>query len=187
MKILNASLLTLCLTGSALAQSTQGAQSAQSIEAPTPAPFSLALPSAADTPPPGAAASSSAASSRDLLRPPSAPQNATGSSAANLLQVISALFVVILVLLGCAWAVKNFAPKRLLGKVPMRVVGGVNIGGRERVLVIEVADQWIVIGATPTQITPITTLPRQNTAEDAEIAGKPFSAWLKQMMEKRNG
>jgi flagellar protein FliO/FliZ len=113
-------------------------------------------------------------------------QNPANSGMANLLQVVGALMLVIIVLLGCAWVLKNHGPRNLLGRVPVRVVGGVNIGGRERVLVIEVADQWIVIGATPSQITPITTLPRQNMAEDNEVPGKQFSVWLKQMMEKRN-
>jgi flagellar protein FliO/FliZ len=175
---LNTSLLALCLTASALAQNAETPETS----AMASAPFTLAAPSASATPPPRASAPSN-----DLFRAPSASQNTVSSSTGNLLQVISALIVVILVLLACAWAVKNFGPKNLLGKVPVRVVGGVNIGGRERVLVIEVADQWIVIGATPSQITALTTLPRQNTTEEGEIPGKQFSVWLKQMMEKRNG
>ncbi len=105
----------------------------------------------------------------------------------NVLQVISALILVVIIMLGLAWGLKNFGPKRLLGRVPVQVVGGANLGGRERVLVIEVADQWIVIGATPSSITTLATLPRQALNDDELQPGKPFSDWLKQIMEKRNG
>lgn len=113
----------------------------------------------------------------------SAPVSGVG----NLLQVISALILVVVIMLALAWALKNFGPKRLLGRVPVQVVGGVNLGGRERVLVIEVADQWIVIGATPNQITTLATLPAQSMANDEIQPGKPFSEWLKQIMEKKHG
>ena len=109
------------------------------------------------------------------------------SGISNVLQVISALILVVLIMLSLAWGIKSFGPKRLLGRVPVHVVGGANLGGRERVLVIEVQDQWIVIGATPNSITTLATLPRQPLNDEELQPGKPFSDWLKQIMEKRNG
>ena len=111
----------------------------------------------------------------------------SGSGIGNLLQVLGALIFIIMLMLGLAWFLKNHGPKSLMGRVPVKVVGGVSLGGRERVLVIEVADQWLVIGATPNQITTLATLPRQPTPEDEPVPGKQFSIWLKQIMEKRNG
>jgi flagellar protein FliO/FliZ len=113
--------------------------------------------------------------------------SAPTSGVSSVLQVMSALILVVIIMLGLAWGLKNFGPKRLLGRVPVQVVGAANLGGRERVLVIEVADQWIVIGATPNSITTLATLPRQTLNDEELQPGKPFSDWLKQIMEKRNG
>ena len=63
----------------------------------------------------------------------------------------------------------------------------------ERIMLIEVADQWIVVGASPGRVNALATLPRQE--EDAGAALAPqhspaaanFSEWLKQTIEKRNG
>jgi flagellar protein FliO/FliZ len=170
----------------------RGAWAEETPSTPVPLPLNLPQVSTSEigTPPASASAKASASSTAapaPTLNSNTKMQHSTSGGMANLLQVVGALMLVIIVLLGLAWVLKNHGPKHLLGRVPVRVVGGVNIGGRERVLVIEVADQWIVIGATPNQITPITTLPRQNMAEDNEVPSKQFSVWLKQMMEKRNG
>ena len=105
----------------------------------------------------------------------------------NLIQIISSLIVVLLLMFGCAWLLKNHGPRRLMARVPTRIIGGVNLGGRERIMVVEVGDQWLVVGSTPNQINLLTTLPRQESMEDEPIPGKQFSVWLKQVMEKRNG
>ncbi|MEN9867567.1 MAG: hypothetical protein RL748_3157 [Pseudomonadota bacterium] len=150
------------------------------------ASHAVASESAASSTPAGAA-SLSASASKALISASTAVANPPATGIANLLQVISALILVVVIMLALAWALKNFGPKRLMGRVPVQVVGGVNLGGRERVLVIEVADQWIVIGTTPNQITTLATLPAQSLTNQEMQPGKPFSDWLKQIMEKKHG
>jgi flagellar protein FliO/FliZ len=56
--------------------------------------------------------------------------------------------------------------------------------------VVEVADQWIVVGVAPGRVSALTTMPRQEGAVPSEAAtpvASNFSAWLKQTIEKRNG
>lgn len=111
------------------------------------------------------------------------------------LQVLLGLTVVLALLMGGVWLLKRFAPASRAGGAPIRVVGGVSVGGRERVMVVEVADQWIVVGVAPGRVNALSTLPRQETlpampgvASPVGAAGdRNFSAWLKQSLEKRNG
>jgi flagellar protein FliO/FliZ len=69
-----------------------------------------------------------------------------------------------------------------------KIVGGVSVGNRERVVVVEVADLWIVVGVAPGRVNALATMPRQKTAagDDAPAANN-FSSWMKQIIEKRNG
>jgi len=109
------------------------------------------------------------------------------ASAGSLFQVLLGLVLVLGLMAALAWVLKRFGAARSAGGAAIRVVGGVSVGGRERVLIIEAADQWIVVGVAPGRVNALATLPRQeNSALPAAPAAKNFPAWLKQTMEKRN-
>jgi flagellar protein FliO/FliZ len=114
------------------------------------------------------------------------------ASAGSLLQTILALVFVLALLVGLAWVMKRYGPKASGGNASMRVVGSLSLGGRERVVVVEVGDQWIVVGASPGRVNALATMARQEGMPDALIqsgglAATNFSEWLKQTIEKRNG
>ena len=153
---------------------------------------------ASETPPAAATAPavSPAASPAAALpaMPPGAPATmAPTSSAGSLLQTILALMFVLALLIGLAWFMKRYGPKVMGGNNKMRVVSSLNLGGRERIVLVEVADQWIVVGASPGRINALATMPRQEgelpqlaTTQNGPAAAN-FSEWLKQTIEKRNG
>lgn len=110
------------------------------------------------------------------------------AAAGSFFQVLLGLAVVLAMMAAAAWALKRFGAARPAGAANIRIVGGVSVGGRERVLVIEAADQWIVVGVAPGRVNALATMPRQESAAPlAQIPDtKNFSAWLRQTMEKRN-
>ncbi|WP_101482397.1 flagellar biosynthetic protein FliO [Janthinobacterium sp. 61] len=142
---------------------------------------------------PAAAAASAPAAALPAM-PAGAPMTmAPTSSAGSLLQTIFALVFVLALLIGLAWFMKRYGPKVMGGNNKMRVVSSLNLGGRERIVLVEVADQWIVVGASPGRINALATMPRQEgelpqlaTAQNGPAAAN-FSEWLKQTIEKRNG
>ena len=69
----------------------------------------------------------------------------------------------------------------------MRVVGGVSVGTRERVVVLEVADTWLVVGVAPGQVQTLHTLPRQESAggNGALVGVSPFPNWLSRFTNKQ--
>ena len=168
--------------------------------APVPAsvPAETAAPSAAAevaSEKPATAAEAAPAPAAALpVMPPGAPMTmAPTSSAGSLLQTILALVFVLALLIGLAWFMKRYGPKVMGGNNKMRVVSSLNLGGRERIVLVEVADQWIVVGASPGRINALATMPRQEgeppqlaTAQNGPAAAN-FSEWLKQTIEKRNG
>ncbi|MGK5013929.1 flagellar biosynthetic protein FliO [Janthinobacterium sp. HLS12-2] len=144
--------------------------------------------------PAAAAAAASAPATALPAMPAGAPMTmAPTSSAGSLLQTIFALVFVLALLIGLAWFMKRYGPKVMGGNNKMRVVSSLNLGGRERIVLVEVADQWIVVGASPGRINALATMPRQEgelpqlaTAQNGPAAAN-FSEWLKQTIEKRNG
>ncbi len=156
----------------------------------TVAPAATEKAAAADTAP----ASAAAAATPLPAMPPGAPTTmAPTASSGSLLQTIFALMFVLALLIALAWAMKRYGPKALGGNSKMRVISSLNLGGRERIVLIEVADQWIVVGASPGRINALATLPRQEgdlptlSSTQNGPAAANFSEWLKQTIEKRNG
>lgn len=110
------------------------------------------------------------------------------ASPGSMLQVMTGLLLVLGLLAAIAWSMKKFGAGKHASAGAIRVVGGLPVGSRERILVVEVADQWIVVGVTPTSITALSTMPRQENAAtySALPPTKSFSAWLQQTIDKRH-
>lgn len=119
--------------------------------------------------------------------------NASSISDGGLLQVVLGLGLVLAIIAGAAWLFRRFGG---IAKGPasmIKVIGGSAVGQRERVVLVEVADTWLVIGVTPGHVTALHSMPKgENRASIPDSTGDParnarFSAWFKQVMEKRNG
>jgi len=122
-----------------------------------------------------------------------------GSSTGSLLQTLFALILVLAVLGALAWFLKRYGPKVGGGNANLRVVGSLNLGGRERIVVVEVGNEWIVVGASPGRINALATMPRQDGQHgdtdganatlaqpaNASPAARSFADWLKQTIDKR--
>lgn len=107
------------------------------------------------------------------------------------LQALFGLLVVLGIMAGAAWLLKRFNPVKPGQAGQVRIVGGVSVGSRERVVVVEVADQWIVVGVAPGSVNALSTLPRQELPAPGQTqpdgtSGRAFSSWLKQSIDQRN-
>ncbi len=145
---------------------------------------------AAAAPAPAAPAATTAATAATAT-PATAAGPLAGQSAGNLMQTIFALLFVLGLLAVLAWAMKRYGPKVQGGNANIHLVGALNLGGRERIIVVEVGDQWIVVGASPGRVNALATMPKQEAAATATLhppqpAASSFGAWLKQTIDKRN-
>ena len=125
--------------------------------------------------------------------PAPAVMNTTSPAAGSLLQTIFALTVVFGLLAVLAWAMKRFGPQSRAGTAPVRLVGALSLGGRERIMVVEVGNQWIVVGASPGRVNALATMPAQGAGpgQEAILAehqppAASFGDWLKQKIDSRN-
>jgi flagellar protein FliO/FliZ len=116
------------------------------------------------------------------------------ASAGSLLQTILALTFVLALLAALAWAMKRYGPRAGGPNTALRLVGSLSLGGRERIVVVEVGDQWIVVGAAPGRLNALATMPRQpqtdtetGTTVIPGASGATFADWLKQTIDKRHG
>ena len=112
----------------------------------------------------------------------------TPASSTGMLQVMVGLILVLAVLMVIAWGMKKLSGGKHAGGGAIKIVGGVHVGNRERILVIEVANEWIVVGVTATSINALSTMPKQEGVDLLPTLplAKNFSTWLQQTIDKRN-
>lgn len=111
-----------------------------------------------------------------------------GVSAGSFVQALLALGLVVAVLFGTAWFIRKTGGSKGFGQGGMRIIGGVSLGPRERIVLVEVGDAWLVIGIVPGQIRTLHTLPKGDEAPAQGFppgTDKPFAQWLKQIGERR--
>jgi flagellar protein FliO/FliZ len=80
--------------------------------------------------------------------------------AGGLLRAVVGLALVLGLIFAVGWIMRRIAPARAGGHGPLRVVGTQALGARERVVLLEVGDQWLVVGVAPGNVRGLATLPR---------------------------
>ena len=112
--------------------------------------------------------------------------DAPGASTTAILQMLLGLAAIIGILFAGAWLLRRLDGGRRFGNTgPMKIVGGLMISARERILLVEVGESWLVIGIVPGQIKTLHTLPKGELPLPAAGDGA-FGQWLKQFAERKN-
>lgn len=103
-------------------------------------------------------------------------------------EMFVALFVVIAVLLATLWAIKRLTlptgGSRRLG-----LLGSLAVGPRERVVLVSVADEVLVLGVGGGGVRTLRVLPADKFGSEVAtppVAGGDFAHWLKKHMERRS-
>jgi flagellar protein FliO/FliZ len=106
------------------------------------------------------------------------------------IQAIFSLIVVLAIVAAIAWVIKKFNLPQAGSRNLLKVVSGIAVGQRERIVLVEVQDTWLVVGVAPGYVRTLHTMPRSDmddeTVESIQSGEGKFQAWLKQVMEKKN-
>lgn len=110
------------------------------------------------------------------------------STAGSLLQVFIGLVAVLLLIAGAAWLAKRLGVTQVGGSSLLRIVSSTSVGTRERVVVVEVGESWLVVGVAPGSVNALMTLPKGEipTQTTSALSGS-FASKLQQLIEKRRG
>ena len=103
-------------------------------------------------------------------------------------QMVVGLVVVLAAIAATAWVARRMGMGGPHAARLLKIVSVLQVGAKERVVVVELEGQWMVLGVTPGRISALATLPRGTLPELAEPAsaaspgtppGNTFSALLR--------
>lgn len=106
-------------------------------------------------------------------RPTYAPPPPAVSSG-SIVQIIFSLLLVLAAIVLVAWLLKRMNLAQQGSGNLLKVLGGTSIGQRERIVLVEVKDTWLVVGVGPGQIRTLHTLDRpEGTAQQPDDNSSP--------------
>jgi flagellar protein FliO/FliZ len=85
------------------------------------------------------------------------------------LRLFVGLIVVIGAIMACGWLARRMGFAGRPQGARMRIVDSLNLGPRQRIVLVEVQDSWLVVGVTAGQMNVLHTLP----ADEADAPRAP--------------
>ena len=98
----------------------------------------------------------------------------------SLLQWLVSCFLVIGLILLLAWLLKKSRLVPAMAQNQLRVISALPLGNREKLLVVKVGEQQVLLGMTPTNINLLCQL---ETPLAEQVATVPFAAQLAKLMK----
>ncbi|HEY5762762.1 MAG TPA: flagellar biosynthetic protein FliO [Rhodocyclaceae bacterium] len=121
-----------------------------------------------------------AASTSALAQNPSVP----GVGTESFIQGFVGLAVIVGLILAAAWLLRRFNVVGVTaGAAGMKIIAGLSVGPRERILLLEIGEHWIVVGVTSTQMRTLHTLPK-GKLPNGDGTGAPNPAAFSRLLDQ---
>jgi flagellar protein FliO/FliZ len=98
------------------------------------------------------------------------------------LQFLSGLGLVVLCILGLAWLMKRTGGLRASAQGNLRVVDGMALSARERIVLVEVGDTQVLLGIAPGRISALHVLGEKVDSPATRPEQPGFAARLREVM-----
>ena len=99
-------------------------------------------------------------------------------SATQYLQMVLGLLLVLAVIFGLAWLIRRMGQFTAPVSGQLRVLGGVSVGQREKVVVVQIADTQLVVGVAPGQVNTLHVFDKPVLTTDGRPASESFASRL---------
>jgi flagellar protein FliO/FliZ len=132
----------------------------------------------------------SSAYATEVARPAYIPPPPAVSSG-NIAQIIFSLLLVLAAIVLVGWMLKRMNVAQQGSVKLLKVLGAVPIGQRERIVLVEIKDTWLVVGVGPGQIRTLHSLPKMEYSAtdlqhtEAQSSGTKFSSLLSSVLNHR--
>lgn len=106
-------------------------------------------------------------------------------SSPYMLKLTLGLVLVVVAIFVLAWLVKKFNLTQQSSHGLIRIVAGLSIGTRDRIVLLQVGDEQILLGLTPGRIAKLHTLSQPLDAPDSAPVNGSFASKLNRLMNDK--
>lgn len=107
----------------------------------------------------------------------------TAPEGPSLLPLVLTLIFVLALIPVAVWMLKRLGAGNVASAAGLKIVGQLSIGQRERLVVVESGDRWLILGVTASSINRIGTMPRGELPPPSS----PTASFAQLLMNARKG
>lgn len=96
-------------------------------------------------------------------------------SGTNIFQMVAGLLFVLAIVIAIAWLIRRVGGVSMAGGGVMSVVGGMSMGARERVVLLQVGEEQLLIGVSPGRIQKLHVLDKPIEIQQKKTADISFA------------
>lgn len=119
-----------------------------------------------------------------LGRPASQAPVTVSSPVGSLLQLTFGLMFVVALIFVLAWIMRRYMRLQYATSGSLRVIGGLPMGVRERLVLVQVGEKQLLLGVTPTTISTLHVLEQPVSVETPMPLEGPFADRLAQVLKR---
>lgn len=106
-------------------------------------------------------------------------------SSLYLVKLTGGLVAIVAIIFLLAWAVKKFNLNQQAGNGLLRIVAGISIGTRDRIVLLQVGEEQILLGLSPGRIEKLHTLAEPLKSAQGRPAAGAFASRLDRLMNEK--
>jgi len=105
----------------------------------------------------------------------------------SVLSMVLSLVLILVIIFLLAWGARRFGGMSFKGNTALKVVTGISMGSRERIVLVQVGEQQLLLGVSPGRVQTLHVLdkPIDTGSKDNQGSGL-FSDRLKAVLNKTN-
>jgi len=108
------------------------------------------------------------------------PAYGTSLGSSGVMETAGGLILVLILIVGLAWLYRRVGHLPAGGKGMMRVAGGLSLGSRERVVVVEIENQRLVLGVSPGRVQTLYVLDPKEDEKTSPSFNEQLETQLKE-------
>jgi flagellar protein FliO/FliZ len=101
-----------------------------------------------------------------------------------ILQSLAGLLIVLVSVVALAWMMRRFGRLQLSAKGALRMIDGMALSTRERIVLVQVGDTQVLLGVAPGRVEAIHVLDKPVVADEGEEITGSFAVRLKEALGK---
>jgi len=101
-----------------------------------------------------------------------------------IMQSLAGLLIVLVSVVALAWMLRRFGRLQSSAKGALRMIDGMALSTRERIVLVQVGDTQVLLGVAPGRVEAVHVLDKPVVADDAEEITGSFAARLKEALGK---